>query len=73
MRIQARSQVWIWGGTFPVKVDLFACYLGKSGIFLRIFWEKVYLFACFFGEGGRFCVFNACWGHVPWENFEKYD
>ena len=67
--IQARSKVWIWGGAFSAKVDLFRVLSGRKWDFLRALWEKVDVFACFFGEGGLFRLFTACQGHVLWSNF----
>ena len=48
---QARNQVWIWGGVFQARVDLFACFLGESGIFLRVFCKR--FFGMFLEEFGK--------------------
>ena len=57
---QACSQVWIWEGAFPANVDLFACFLGDSGIFCMYFRGKVGLLRAFF----KIVDFFACSSHV---------
>ena len=73
--MQARSQVWIWGGAFPGERGLFRVLSWKeSGIFagiLRI--SGPFCVFCFFEKVDFFYMWTACQRHVPWENFEKYD
>ena len=49
------------------------CFLGESGIFSRIFWEKVdrTFLRAFLGKVDFFVCSMYVEEHFPWENLEK--
>ena len=53
---QVRSQFWIWGGAFFKKVDFFAFFLEKGGLFCVLSRRKWTILLAFLGENGLFCA-----------------